>query len=151
MVRASDCATWSNVLWSSLRTITRQLSPSPEPGPPVRGSSIVSVIEPSGYPPGLREIPVQAQVELVQRGGLEDRVALRAVLVVHAPRIRLDEAVEVVLGGHLCLLAQALAHAVELGRGVLHVAEVRQAEPLRLPARDRLERALPRLHVDVGR
>ena len=28
-------ATWSNVLWSSLRTITRQLPPSPEPGPRV--------------------------------------------------------------------------------------------------------------------
>src|SRR3954451_9833794 len=99
MVRASDCATWSNVLWSSLRTITRQLSPSPEPGPPVRGSSIVSVIARSGYPPGLREIPVQAQVELVQRGGLEECVALRAALVVDAPGIRLDEAVKIGLRG----------------------------------------------------
>src|SRR3954451_17381277 len=114
MVRASDCATWSNVLWSSLRTITRQLSPSPEPGPPVRGSSIVSVIGSSGYPPGLREIPVQAQVELVQRGGLEDRVALGAALLVHAPRIRLDEAVEVVLAAGVRLLVQPLADAVEL-------------------------------------
>src|SRR5215218_6874031 len=101
IVRASDIATWSNVLWSSLRTITRQLSPSPEPGPPVRGSSIVSVIGPSGYPAGLREIPLQA--------------------------------------------------AVELGGRVVDLAEVGEAEALRVPARDRLERGLPHLHVDVRR
>src|SRR3954454_24068177 len=34
-------ATWSNVLWSSLRTITRQCPPSPLPGPAVRGRSMV--------------------------------------------------------------------------------------------------------------
>src|SRR3954469_21279331 len=133
MVRASDCATWSKVLWSSLRTITRQLSPSPEPGPPVRGSSVVSLIEPSGYPPGLREIPVQAEVELVQRGGLEERVALRAALVVDASGIRLDEAVEVGLPGQVRLLVEALADALELGGGVVHLPEVRDPEPLWLP------------------
>src|SRR3954465_4965034 len=114
IVRASESATWSKVLWSSLRTITRQLSPSPEPGPPVRGSSIVSVIECSGYPPGLREIPVQAEVELVERRRLEDRVRSRARLLVRPRGVGLDEAVEVVLRGHLRLLAQSLADAVEL-------------------------------------
>src|SRR3954469_6942735 len=39
--RASVCATWSNVLWSSLRTITRHSPPSPLPGPSTRGSSTV--------------------------------------------------------------------------------------------------------------
>ena len=37
----SALATPSNVLWSSLRTMTRQLPPRPEPGPDVRGFSIV--------------------------------------------------------------------------------------------------------------
>src|SRR4051812_898307 len=41
MYRASVWATPSNVLWSSLRTITRQAPPMPEPGPFVRGSSMV--------------------------------------------------------------------------------------------------------------
>ena len=40
---ASVRATWSKVLWSSLRTITCQLPPRPDPGPPVRGRSSVSV------------------------------------------------------------------------------------------------------------
>src|SRR3954469_1249104 len=119
MVRASDCATWSNVLWSSLRTITRQLSPSPEPGPPVRGSSIVSVIACSGYPPGLREIPVQAEVGLVERRGLEDRGRGLARLLLRTRGVGRDEAVEIVLGGELHLLVEALADAVELGAGVV--------------------------------
>src|ERR1700691_3333829 len=41
MYRASVRATWSKVLWSSLRTITRHESPRPLPGDPIRGSSIV--------------------------------------------------------------------------------------------------------------
>src|SRR3954453_8383579 len=40
---ARVAATWSKVLWLSLRTITRQLPPRPEPGPAVRGRSIVPV------------------------------------------------------------------------------------------------------------
>src|SRR3954449_2208412 len=40
-VRASVPATCSNVLWSSLRTITRQAPPSALSGPEVRGSSMV--------------------------------------------------------------------------------------------------------------
>ena len=43
ITRASVLATWSKVLWSSLRTITCQLPPRPEPGPALRGRSIVSV------------------------------------------------------------------------------------------------------------
>src|SRR3954447_4245212 len=102
------------VLWSSCRTTTRQLSPSPEPGPPVRGSSIVSVIGASGYPPRLREIPIQPQVELVERRGLEDRVGGRARRLVGPRRIGLHEAVEVPLRGKIRLFAQGLADAVEL-------------------------------------
>src|SRR5215211_666278 len=118
IVRASESATWSNVLWSSLRTITRQLSPSPEPGPPVRGSSIVSVIGASGYPPGLGEIPLQAEVELVERGGLEDRVGGRPGLLVHPLGVGGDEAVEVVLRRQPGLLVEAAADALELPRRV---------------------------------
>ena len=44
MKRASVRATWSKVLWLSLRTMTRQLSSRPVPGPLVRGSSTVEVI-----------------------------------------------------------------------------------------------------------
>jgi hypothetical protein len=36
-------ATWSKVLWLSLRTITRQFPPRPESGPAVRGRSTVEV------------------------------------------------------------------------------------------------------------
>src|SRR5215210_7242578 len=99
MVRASESATWSKVLWSSLRTITRQLSPSPEPGPPVRGSSIVSVIGASGYLPLLAAPTVEALVELVERGGLQDRVVALASPLVDVARVGLHEAVEVVLAG----------------------------------------------------
>src|SRR5215218_1912268 len=41
IVPARVWATCSNVLWSSLRTITRQAPPRPLPGPAVRGSSTV--------------------------------------------------------------------------------------------------------------
>src|ERR1700716_971329 len=41
MKRASVRATWSKVLWSSLRTITLQAPPRPLPGPLVRGFSSV--------------------------------------------------------------------------------------------------------------
>jgi hypothetical protein len=41
MKRASVPATCSKVLWSSLHTITFQGPPSPLPGVPVRGISIV--------------------------------------------------------------------------------------------------------------
>ena len=43
-VAASTRATWSNVLWLSLRTITRQLPPSPQPGPCWIGLSIADDI-----------------------------------------------------------------------------------------------------------
>src|SRR5271167_4152585 len=41
MNRESVRATWSNVLWSSLRTITFHASPEPLPGGPTRGASTV--------------------------------------------------------------------------------------------------------------
>src|SRR5271168_5607891 len=45
MKRASVRATWSKVLWSSLRTITRHPPSIPVCGPPVFGSSMVSVMD----------------------------------------------------------------------------------------------------------
>src|SRR5579863_9258306 len=45
MKRASVRATWSKVLWSSLRTITRHDPSIPVCGPPVFGSSMVSVMD----------------------------------------------------------------------------------------------------------
>ena len=36
-------ATWSKVLWLSLRTMTRQSPPCPDSGPALRGRSIVFV------------------------------------------------------------------------------------------------------------
>src|SRR3954447_16265284 len=44
--RASVWATWSDVLWSSLRTITRHSPPRPLPGPSTRGSSTVWLTRP---------------------------------------------------------------------------------------------------------
>ena len=41
ITRGQRLATCSKVLWSSLRTITRQLPPRPRPGPALRGFSIV--------------------------------------------------------------------------------------------------------------
>src|SRR5207302_6947226 len=79
MTRASVLATWSKVLWSSFRTITRQSPPNPLPGPRVRGSSTVSVmpalrIAPRSGP-GQRlfarlQVAPQALPELVRRGRL---------------------------------------------------------------------------------
>src|SRR5215207_4331528 len=46
MKRARQRATWSNVLWSSLRTITRHSPPRPLPGPSTRGSSTVWLTAP---------------------------------------------------------------------------------------------------------
>src|SRR6185312_5514166 len=75
MVPASVCATWSNVLWSSLRTITRQLPPRPVPGPPVRGSSMVWLTartiarsRPCGLPFGLLAPVALEPRPLLRRG-----------------------------------------------------------------------------------
>src|SRR5918992_1006523 len=43
MTRARVSATWSKVLWLSLRTMTIQLPPRPDPGSALRGLSTVSV------------------------------------------------------------------------------------------------------------
>ena len=48
--RASAWATWSKVLWSSLRTMTRQCPPRAPSGPAMRGSSMVCDMAP-GYRP----------------------------------------------------------------------------------------------------
>src|SRR3954467_4310090 len=84
MRRARVNATWSNVLWSSLRTITRQSPPRSLPGPLTRGSSTVWDMG-RGYPPsgglGTLSTPtIQAQVELVRRGGLDQRLPVLAGL-----------------------------------------------------------------------
>src|ERR1700730_11043441 len=46
MKRANVRATWSNVLWLSLRTITRHEPPRPLPGVPTRGFSTVWLTSP---------------------------------------------------------------------------------------------------------
>src|SRR3954468_22541835 len=51
MKRARVKATWSKVLWSSLRTMTRQAPPSPLSGPAVRGRSMVCDIRRLVVPP----------------------------------------------------------------------------------------------------
>src|SRR4051794_8272242 len=147
-VRASKVATWSNVLWSSLRTITRQLSPSPDPGPPVRGSSTVSDIS--------RSVPGRSSSDTaggrgtaVGRRGLEDRVGGAARALARARRVGLDEALLVVLLRERRLGVEALADAVELRGRIVDPAEVGEAQRLGLPARDRVERGLPPLDVDV--
>src|SRR5690349_13322302 len=80
MTCASVSATWSKVLWLSLRTTTLHSPPSPLAGPPTRGSSTVCDISQSGYPrirgrfSPLGEISVQAGVHLLGRRGLRIRL-----------------------------------------------------------------------------
>src|SRR4051794_14970256 len=87
---ASVWATWSKVLWSSLRTITRQASSSPDPGPWTRGSSTVSLTE-KAYPGSagllaLAPVAVEAVPLLLGRqrlevGGGRGGIGLRGDLV----------------------------------------------------------------------
>src|SRR5687768_10525255 len=101
MKRLSVRATWSNVLWSSLRTITRQWPPSPVPGPLTRGLSIVSAMR-SGYPrcagrsAAFVGPAAKAQEEVVGRGGLEDRARVLARAGLDALADRRDEPLLVV-------------------------------------------------------
>src|SRR3954464_14062587 len=87
MWRASVYATWSNVLWSSLRTITRQLPPRPLDGSPVRGSSTVSLTRAS-LPAALGMPAREALPDVVVGHRLGDLLGhlgrLRAHLGVHA-------------------------------------------------------------------
>src|SRR3954465_7081383 len=155
MQRARVNATWSNVLWSSLRTITRQSPPRSLPGPWTRGSSTVWDMD-RGYPPSgglgtLSAPPIQAHVELVRRGRLDQRLAVLAGFGAGLIAQRRREGVRVLTGGELDLAVQLDPHSLELRRGVLDRPEVRQAETQWLPVPDRLQRALPGLDVDVGR
>src|SRR3954471_2474191 len=101
MNRASVRATWSKGLWSSLRTITRQLPPRPLPGSDVRGRSMVRpVILAEGSP-------------RVRCGGLPGPLAMPALeaLVELVGRSRLDvggSGVEVLAGPPLDLVLEAL-------------------------------------------
>src|SRR3954471_20270288 len=70
ITRASVCATWSKVLWSSLRTMTRQAPPRPLPGSPVRGSSMVWLMR-SGYPTFSLPVTGKSAVHRVGRDRLQ--------------------------------------------------------------------------------
>src|SRR3954452_20266731 len=134
MKRARVRATWSKVLWSSLRTITRQLPPTPLPGPEVRGRSMVRpVILAEGSPslwrrglPGPLAMPaLEALVELVGRGRLD--VGGGGVEVLAGPPLdlvleALDES-GLVHGGHECGPGvEAPGDVPELGVDVLEDA-----------------------------
>jgi hypothetical protein len=109
-----------------LRTITRQLPPRPEPG-------------------------LEAEVEVVRRGGLEHGVGVagaRPHALLHGADERLLTGLLLDVGG---LREQRLPDGAELARRVAGRAEVGQAQALRLPRGDDVQRALPRLDVDVGR
>src|SRR6186997_2188947 len=110
MQRASVKATWSNVLWSSLRTITRQSPPRSLPGPWTRGSSTVWDMV-RGYPPsgGLRTLSapaIQTHVELVRRSRLDQRLAVLAGLGAGLLAERRRELVGVLTRGELDLAVQ---------------------------------------------
>src|SRR5215210_9324151 len=101
MQRESVRATWSNVLWSSLRTITRQLPPRPEPGPLVRGFSIVWLMRarvPSARPDSAAVLvrpALETEEQVVGRRGLQDRLGGVARLGPHALPDALDEPLRV--------------------------------------------------------
>src|SRR5919202_7120869 len=113
--RASVCATWSNVLWSSLRTITRQWPPSPEPGSRVRGSSIVWPLMPPrvlGSDLALRPPAVEAEPQVLGRCGLDRRVGVCAGAFSDPLRQRGHEAVVVAALQQLDLRVQRVAQSV---------------------------------------
>src|SRR5437764_7815720 len=146
MVRASVKATWSNVLWSSLRTITRQAPPSPLSGPAVRGRSMVCGIPLVVAAP----VPLEAQVLLIGRRGELHRVNLaRRTGDVLAPCG--DPRVLVELARPRRPLLEVRAHAVEVRADVLVAPEVRGDDRARVPALDEVQRGAERLDVDVGR
>src|SRR5512132_601924 len=71
--RARVFATWSNVLWSSLRTITRHSPPSPLPGSRVRGISTVSLTL-WNLPVLLAPVAMQPGPQRRGRHGLQERL-----------------------------------------------------------------------------
>src|SRR3954453_17869532 len=146
IVRASVTATWSKVLWSSLRTITRQAPPSPLSGPAVRGRSMVC-----GIPLGIAApVPLESQVLLFGRRGELHRVALaRRARDERAPRV--DPRVLLQVARPRRPLLEVRAHAVEVGAHVVVAAEMRGDDRARVPALDEVEGGPERLHVDVGR
>src|ERR1019366_3684926 len=152
MNRASVSATWSNVLWSSLRTTTLHGPPSPLPGPPRRGSSTVCDIGAQHSDACARSIdrlalaalsPVacQPRVELLEGcslpvggGELAARIALDLRLHLGDERLQ-------VLGAHA--LGPVVEPGADLGELLLDVlagAEMGHRQTLRLPRRDHVPR-----------
>src|SRR5689334_2292009 len=116
MTRARQTATWSNVLWSSLRTMTRQSPPWPVPGPSTRGRSIVcGMPSVNTHSVAARPVPVKPQVQLIGRRGLDrlgHDVALCALL--QPCPVLGDPCVLVELLHARRPLVEPRAHAVEL-------------------------------------
>src|SRR5215204_3595551 len=114
MCRASVCATWSNVLWSSLRTMTRQLPPRSLSGPSGRGSWTVSDTSRRVASTPFVEVAAHAEIEVVRRRRLEVLRGQLAALLLHPVRDAGLERLLPVLGRQPQRLVQALAHLAQV-------------------------------------
>src|SRR3954447_26278534 len=78
MVMARDSATWSNVLYSSLQTITCHAPPVPVSGPLVRGSSTTADMRPQdrSNPVLCAQVAFQPGPQRFRRGGLHEGLGL---------------------------------------------------------------------------
>src|SRR5919198_3335418 len=149
--RASVCATWSNVLWSSLRTITRHSPPTPLPGSRVRGSSIVCPTV-SNLPLSLRPVAIEAGPQRIRGHCLQEGLRRRRIgRAAHLGDHRLGVGLGVGLAGQRPPAVERLVHGRDLVLDVLVACEVGDRKALRLPRRDGVERLVPQLEVDVGR
>src|SRR4051794_9791659 len=129
MNRASVRATWSKVLWSSLRTMTRHAPPRPVSGPAVRGSSTGWLTRPMLPLSTLAPIAIQPRPQCLGRHRLE---VLLGGLRVGLGRDRLPHpGGEAGVIGLACALrhhAQALVERVELCAGIGEGPEVRRTQ-----------------------
>src|SRR5215208_4126080 len=139
MCRASVCATWSNVLWSSLRTMTRQLPPSSLSGPSGRGSWTVSDTPRRVASSPFVQVAPHAEVEVVRRRRLEVLRRQLGGLLLHPIRDAGLEGLLPVLGRQPQGLVQALAHLAQVRRDVVDAPVVCERERGGLPALDHVE------------